>query len=153
MKAIILLMISVFITPVWANSLVVGDSLAVLTLQDQFGADYVVDGNIKRILFSRSMDGGTIIQTVLKADPQLPKDSSLIYVADISAMPPLVGRYIAIPQFKKFTFRMALDSGGDITKMLPEQADQATLIDMKANKVINIRFFDATEPLLAALNE
>lgn len=151
MKAIILILCSLLITPVWANAYVVGDAVETLKLQDQYEADYAIDGTIKYILFSRSMEGGTLIQAALDEQPALYKKGDLAYVADVSAMPSLIARFVAIPQFKKFAYRVALDRDGDITTSLPAQKDQATLIQMNNSKITEVSYFNSTESLLEAL--
>ncbi|PKG56726.1 hypothetical protein CXF83_03725 [Shewanella sp. Choline-02u-19] len=151
MKAIILILCSLLVTPVWANTYVVGDPMETLKLQDQYEADYAIDSTIKHVLFSRSMDGGTLIQTALEEQPELYKKGDLAYVADISGMPSLIARFVAIPQFKQFAYRVALDRDGEITKALPAQKDQVTLIQISDNKITQISYFDSAESLLEAL--
>ncbi|QQX80673.1 hypothetical protein JK628_02000 [Shewanella sp. KX20019] len=151
MKAIILILCSLLITPAWANTYVVGDQMETLKLQDQYEADYAIDSSIKQVLFSRSMDGGTIIQTALDEQPELYNEGDLAYVADVSGMPSIIARFVAIPQFKKFTYRVALDRDGEITKALPTKEDQATLIQISDNKINKISYFYSAESLLEAL--
>ncbi|GIU44045.1 periplasmic protein [Shewanella sairae] len=151
MKALIFVLCSLFTTSVLANTYQVGDQITDIKLQDQHEAVYQVDASTTRVLFSRSMDGGTLIQEALEAEPALTKDAGLIYVADISGMPSLIARFVALPQFKKFPYRVALDSEGEQTLPLPAQKDQATLIELENNKVTNILFFETTEDLLAML--
>ncbi|MCL1049705.1 hypothetical protein L2755_08740 [Shewanella abyssi] len=151
MKAIILILCSLLITPAWANTYVVGDQMETLKLQDQYEADYAIDSSIQQVLFSRSMDGGTIIQTALDEQPELYNEGDLAYVADVSGMPSLIARFVAIPQFKKFSYRVALDRDGEITKALPTQEDQATLIQISDNKITRISYFYSAESLLEAL--
>ncbi len=151
MKAIILVICSLFATSVWANTYSVGDQLETLKLQDQYEADYPVDQQVTQILFSRSMDGGNLIQEALESEPTLHETDTLAYVADISGMPSLIARFVAIPQFKKFDYRVALDREGEITKALPAEKDQATLIEITDNKITQISYFESTESLLEAL--
>lgn len=151
MKAIILVICSLFATSVWANTYSIGDQLETLKLQDQYEADYAVDQKVTRVLFSRSMDGGNLIQEALETEPTLYETNALAYVADISGMPSLIARFVAIPQFKKFDYRVALDREGEITKALPAEKDQATLIELTDNKITQISYFDSTETLLEAL--
>ncbi|MFT5788768.1 MAG: hypothetical protein ACI8SJ_000875 [Shewanella sp.] len=151
MKAIILIIFSLLTTPVWAENYVVGDKMETLKLQDQYETDYAIGNGIKLVLFSRSMDGGTIIQTALEEKPELYDNGDLAYVADISGMPSIIARFVAIPQFKKFTYRVALDRDGEITKALPAMKDKATLIKISDNKITQISYFYSAESLLKAL--
>ncbi|MDR8525346.1 MULTISPECIES: hypothetical protein [Shewanella] len=151
MRAIIFALCSLLTTSVMANTYQVGDQIADITLQDQHQVDYHVDSKTTRVLFSRSMDGGTLIQEALEAEPELVSDTGLMYVADISGMPSLIARFVALPQFKKFPYRVALDNEGEQTKPLPAEKDQATLIELNNNQITKITFFASTTDLLAAL--
>ncbi|GIU27539.1 hypothetical protein L2719_13005 [Shewanella schlegeliana] len=151
MRALIFVLSSLFATSVWASTYQVGDQITDIKLQDQHEAQYQVDSSTTRVLFSSSMDGGTVIQETLEADPELVKDTSLIYVADISGMPSLIARFVALPQFKKFPYRVALDNEGEQTKPLPAQKDQATLIELDNNQITKIAFYETKEALLADL--
>lgn len=151
MRALIFVLSSLFATSVWANTYQVGDQITDIKLQDQHEAQYQVDSSTTRVLFSRSMDGGTVIQEALEAEPELVKDTGLIYVADISGMPSLIARFVALPQFKKFPYRVALDNEGELTKPLPAQKDQATLVELNNNQITKIAFYETKEALLADL--
>ncbi|MGS0675092.1 hypothetical protein [Shewanella sp. 0m-4] len=151
MRAVIFVLCSMLATSVWANEYKVGDQITDIKLQDQHEAQYQVDSTTTRVLFSRSMDGGTLIQEALEAEPELVKDTALVYVADISGMPSLIARFVALPQFKKFPYRVALDNEGEQTKPLPAIKDQATLIELTNNQITNITFYETTEALQAGL--
>ncbi|GIU15782.1 hypothetical protein [Shewanella sp. MBTL60-007] len=151
MRAVIFVLSSLFATSVWASTYQVGDQIIDIKLQDQHEAQYQVDSSTTRVLFSRSMDGGTVIQEALEAEPELVKDSGLIYVADISGMPSLIARFVALPQFKKFPYRVALDNEGELTKPLPAQKDQATLVELNNNQITKIAFYETADALLADL--
>ncbi|MCK8046128.1 MULTISPECIES: hypothetical protein [Shewanella] len=151
MRALIFALCSLFTTSVLANTYQVGDQITDINLQDQHEAVYNVDSSTTKVLFSRSMDGGTLIQEALEAEPELVSDTGLIYVADISGMPSLIARFVALPQFKKFPYRVALDNEGEQTKPLPAEKDQATLIELNNNQITKITFFATTTDLLAAL--
>ena len=151
MRAVIFVLCSMLATSVWANEYKVGDQITDIKLQDQHEAQYQVDSTTTRVLFSRSMDGGTLIQEALEAEPELVKDTALVYVADISGMPSLIARFVALPQFKKFPYRVALDNEGEQTKPLPAIKDQATLIELTNNQITNITFYETTEALQTGL--
>ncbi|MGS0683251.1 hypothetical protein ACVBIL_19115 [Shewanella sp. 125m-7] len=151
MRAVIFVLCSMLATSVWANEYKVGDQITDIKLQDQHEAQYHVDSTTTRVLFSRSMDGGTLIQEALEAQPELAKDTALVYVADISGMPSLIARFVALPQFKKLPYRVALDNEGEQAKPLPAIKDQATLIELDNNQITKIAFYETTEALLTEL--
>ncbi|BAJ03857.1 hypothetical protein [Shewanella violacea] len=130
-----------------------GELISSFQLQDQFENEVAVSSGTQILLFSRSMKGGDIIKETLErlqADDEQGLDN-LVYVADISGMPSLIARFVAIPQMKDLPFSMGLDREGDLTKMLPDEEDKATLIRLDKLKIIHVQSFDSSESLIQAL--
>jgi len=152
MKALLLLVISsLFSISIYAATFVVGDNIGHITLQDQFAESYATNADTSHLLFSRSMKGGTIIEEALMANATLYENPNLLYIADISGMPSLISRFVAIPGFKKFPFKLALDKEGAATQSIPSADDQATLLLLDQGKIISINYFYSKESLLEAL--
>ncbi|MEH6452116.1 MAG: hypothetical protein V7782_03640 [Psychromonas sp.] len=150
-----LLPVVLFITcsfSVHASSLQVGSTIEQFKLQDQFKTADSNNLDTTHLLFTRSMKGGTIIEKALNSDASLYENQNLIYITDISGMPSLVYRFVAMPSFKKYPFKLAIDSGGYTTNSLPSIDDQATLMLLNQGKIISINFFDSKETLIEALH-
>lgn len=153
MRAFIFAICTLFAGFTQASFYAEGELMSSFQLQDQFENEVTVSSATEVLLFSRNMKGGDIIKEALeqlKADDQQGLDS-LVYVSDISGMPSLIARFVAIPKMKKLPFSMGLDREGDVTNMLPGEENKATLIRLDKLKIIDVVFIESSEALLMEL--
>ncbi|QUN06174.1 hypothetical protein KDN34_01480 [Shewanella yunxiaonensis] len=135
-----------------ASEYAVGDTLQPVTLQDQFDAPQSLNDGDKLLVFTRSMAGGKIAREALSGvTTEQMQHIGLLYIADISGMPSLIARLVAIPKMKDFSFPVALDREGQPTKLFPVADDTAALINLEQLKITQIRYFDSAEALKQAL--
>ncbi|MEI6893515.1 MAG: hypothetical protein V5789_02550 [Colwellia sp.] len=153
MRAFIFTISTLFASIAYASFYTEGELIVPMTLQDQFENKVTITSVTQVLLFSRNMKGGDIIKEALEKLQATNQESldNLVYVADISGMPSLIARFVAIPQMKDLPFSMGLDREGDVTKALPSEADKATLIRLDKLKIVDIVTFDTSEALLKAL--
>ena len=153
MRALIFAICTLFAGFAQASFYAEGELISSFQLQDQFENEVVVSSGTEVLLFSRNMKGGDIIKEALELlkDGNEQGQDHLVYVADISGMPSLIARFVAIPQMKDLPFSMGLDRDGDVTKMLPGEEDKATLIRLDKLKIVDVIIFDSSEALLKAL--
>ncbi len=153
MRAIVFLICTFFVGFAQASFYAEGDLVKPIQLQDQFESEIGVNSNTQVLLFSRNMKGGDIIKEALEtlsADEKY-DSAKQVYVADVSGMPSLIAKFVAIPQMKGLPFSIALDREGDATKMLPGEKDKATLITRDNLKIVDVKIFESSESLLKAL--
>jgi len=118
----------------------VGDTLVPINLLDQFEKPLNVTAETKVLLFSRDMDGGEIIQAAFADTPDDQRPANLVYVADISGMPSLIAKYVAVPKMQDYPFTLGLDREGEITAAFPVVKGQATIIKLNDLKIQSIEF-------------
>lgn len=135
----------------------VGAVLPAVTLEDQHGVAHAVDGSVRALLFSRDMDGGGVIRSLLDPDALgeppaafLDRHAALC-VADVHRMPGLVRRIIAKPRMRKRPYPLLLDEEGDATASWPSQPGHATLIRLDGLRVVEILHTRSPEELREAL--
>jgi hypothetical protein len=88
----------------FANTLTVGSTIPTLTIKDQFEKDYIVDANIKTIIFSATKtEGTTIKEFLLTKDKDYLTTNKTVYIADITGMPSLITKFIAMPKMKDYS--------------------------------------------------
>lgn len=114
-----------------------------IELKNQFDEKVLVNSESRFIIFSADKNVSDTINKVLEEN----KISSLetfkgIYVADISAMPTMITEMFAIPKMKKYSFKLALDREGDISKKIPQEKGKATLLEIKNLQIIRKSFTD-----------
>ncbi|MEC4728036.1 hypothetical protein HWQ46_21095 [Shewanella sp. D64] len=136
-----------------ASSYQAGDQVTPIQLEDQFENAVEVNANTLVLLFSHDMKGGDIIKEALELQvsgaEKIP--ATQVYIADISGMPSLIAKFVAIPQMKDLPFPMGLDREGEMTKLLPSEEDMASLILLDNLKVIEVHNFDSSAELIKAL--
>jgi hypothetical protein len=154
MKTLLLCLVCLFTsTSTLASSYAAGDTIKAISLLDQHDKAISVTDETQVVLFSRSMKGGDIIKETLVplSTDQLP--AGLVYVADISGMPSLIAKFVAVPQMQDLPFAIGLDRDGDVSRLLPDTKDMATLILLDHNSIQDIAYFDSSEALGQALTK
>jgi len=120
-----------------------GDQLDPIALEDQHGNDITINDQTRLVLFTSDMDGGKVVRKVLddrKDAAELLAGGNAKYVSDISKMPSLVRRMMALPAMRKRPYPIMLDSEGPTTANLPRQKDAVTLISLDALKVTSVEY-------------
>ncbi|MYM64403.1 hypothetical protein [Pseudomaricurvus sp. HS19] len=97
-------------------------------LENQFGAAWQAGQTPLQLLFVDDMGGNKMLRRALEvSDHTCLSDGRLVYVADISGMPGLIARAIALPRMRKLDYPIWLDRNGDATAMLPRQEEGVIL--------------------------
>jgi hypothetical protein len=129
-----------------------GDRMAGVVLEDQHGTTGTIDGETRRVLFTRDMDAGDVVKAALAENGAVLLESGgTVYIADISGMPGLVRSLFALPKMRKRGYSMLLDVEGDATRRIPGESGSATLIDLDALEITGVRYVSDADELKAAL--
>ncbi|MCP3128670.1 hypothetical protein [Shewanella sp. KJ2020] len=147
--------LSLLFTPIlaFAASYVAGDAINPISLLDQHDKAINVTDETRVVLFSRSMKGGDIIKDTLQPLSASQFPPHLVYVADISGMPSLIAKFVAIPQMQELPFAIGLDREGEVSHLLPDAKDMATMILLDKRNILDIAYFDSSESLGQALKK
>lgn len=156
MKSVIyavLLCLSFVVSEVYANDakVTVGDMLSPISLQDQFEQPMSLDANTTILLFSKDMKGGEVIAQAFEKVDKKDRSSQVIYFADISGMPSLIAKFIAIPKMKDYSFSLGLDKEGGATAILPFTEEKATILKLNQLEVAAIDYVDSPDELTLLL--
>lgn len=125
-----------------------GQQLSSFRLSDQHKVEHVIDTNVRLLIFARDMSGNKLIREALdgKTKEYLEKHKAL-YVSDISQMPKLITKLVAMPKMKKYSYPVLLDTEAELTKDLPYKEDHASLIYLTGLKVDKIEFISKSQDL------
>lgn len=138
-----------------AEPYAVGAELAALALSDQHGESRSIDAGTRVVLFSRDMDGGKVVREALEARGEgaaaLLDERRAVYVADVSRMPGLVRRLIALPRMRARPYPVLLDEQGEPTARFPSQEGRATVLFLDGLRITRIAYEDAPDAVLAVL--
>lgn len=139
-----LLVLSSFAAPLEVNSLV--DNIKI---KDQFEKEHSFDANLKTILFASDMDSSDVLKEYLlplSEKENILEKNNAVYVADISGMPSLISKYIALPKMKKYPFSILLLD--DINKDFFKKEDGKIIVYTLDNqKVVNIEKISTAQEL------
>lgn len=153
MKSIILVALLLLPNALLAASLAVGEPLPSMTLTDQHDQPHAIDAQTRLILFSADRDASALIEDALAEQTAESLDAAgILYVADISGMPGMVTKLIALPQMRKRPYPMLLGREAEETAMLPRERGQVTLIETDAGTITAIRFIDDEQAMSQALD-
>ena len=131
-----------------AEPYAVGSVVRELSLADQHGDAHPLDDSVRVVLFSRDLDGGRVIQNALSENgAELLERHSAAYVADVSRMPGLVRRFIALPRMRKRPYLMWLDETGEATADFPTREGRPTLLFLAARRVLRVEHPETPEAL------
>ncbi len=130
----------------------VGDTIEAFALEDQHGDSGGVDASTRVILFSRDMPGGDLLKEALEdVEAGALEARGAVYVSDISGMPALVSRLMAVPAMRRRPYDLLLDRDGDVTARLPDAIRQATLIHLDALRIERIEHASDAATIRASL--
>jgi hypothetical protein len=135
--------------------LAVGDAIAPFELTDQHDKTHAVDAGVKVLLLSRDMDGGGVVRAALErqgdAAATFLAERSAVYVADVSRMPGLVRRVIAIPRMRGRPYPVLLDQEGATTASLPSAEGKASVLWLDGLRLVRVEQVDSPDTLLELL--
>ena len=143
-KLLLLITLSIFEI---ANPIKVGDTLANITLQDQFETKQTVANDTKTILVAYDKDISSLLKEfLLSKEGDFLSANNAVYIGDIRGMPSLIARFFAIPKMKKYPFKILfLDEANE--NFLDKKEDMITVYQLTDGKISNVSFVKTTEEL------
>jgi len=125
-------------TPLNIDSGIVG-----LKAKDQFDKIHTLDSNIKTILFASDKETSDLLRDYLlplSENSNILEKNSAVYVADISGMPSIISKLIALPKMKKYPFSILLldDSNKEIFTKEDGKIIVYSIEDGKVSKIDKI---------------
>ena len=131
----------------FANALNIGDSTPTFEIKDQFEKTHKISADTKTILIAESRSTSVIVREYL-----LTKDTNFLatnkthYIADISGMPYLISKFIALPKMKKYPFSILLVDE-EQAKSFSTKDDKITVYTVTDGKVSALKYIETTEEL------
>ena len=131
----------------FANSLTIGNNLPTLTIKDKFEKNFTVDANIKTIIFSATKtEGTTIKEFLLTKDKDYLTANKTVYIADITGMPSLITKFIAMPKMKDYPFSVLLIDEAN-KGLFAVKEDMISIISLDNGKITDIKYVKTAEEL------
>jgi hypothetical protein len=144
----VLLSLSLYSSLSVAALLKLGDTLTESKFIDQFDQTHSVGKQTKMLFFAKSKHAGSLMTDIISdlASDHLRKQNA-VYIADISGMPSLVSRFIALPRMRDITTPILLVREAENASWLPSKEDKVTVVKVVDGKVAQIDFTAEKERL------
>ena len=133
----------------FANALNIGDATPTFEIKDQFEKMHKISADAKTILVAESRSTSVIIREyLLTKDVNFLATNKTHYIADISGMPSLISRFIALPKMKKYPFSILLVNE-EQAKSFSTKDDKITVYTITDGKVSGVKYIETEEELAA----
>jgi len=144
----------VFNSQMTLAALTVGDKLSSIEFHDQHDRLHTINEDVRLILFSSNRPASKLVQQALEnKDASFLKHRGILTIADISEMPSVITRFIALPKIRRSAYPQLLGRTAEKTKLFPREPQKVTLLYLNQFEVIEIVMTDSLEVIQSALEE
>lgn len=132
-----------------AASLNIDSSIVDIKIKDQFDKVHTLNESVKTILFASDKGTSDMLRDYLlplsEKENVLEKNGA-VYVADISGMPSLISKFIALPKMKKYPFSILLLDDSNKDNFVKEDG-KIIVYSVVDGKITNIEKISSKEEL------
>ena len=132
-----------------AASLNIDSSIVDIKIKDQFDKVHTLNSDVKTILFASDKGTSDMLRDYLlplsEKENVLEKNGA-VYVADISGMPSLISKFIALPKMKKYPFSILLLDDSNKDNFVKEDG-KIIVYSVVDGKITNIEKISSKEEL------
>ena len=136
------------------SKIVVGNSLAPLTLNDQFEKPHTVSADTQKIIFAFSKDMGHMSNEFFaKQDADYLTKHKAVFIADVSSAPSLIRSMFIMPGLKDFkhTVLVIEDKNVAASYRIDAKKEQIMILDVKDMVIEKINYVSDAASLAKAL--
>jgi len=126
----------------------IGQQVDFKQLEDQNGNDFVHQDIMELVLYVHGMSARDLVRESLDTiNTDCMTEGRVVYLANISAMPSLISRLIAIPRMRDYSYPIWLDRNGFATEALPMREDAVTVLTIDHQTIIGTDYFSEVPAL------
>jgi len=132
------------------QKVVVGEKLTPFTLKTQHDKPMSISKDTKMIIFVFAKGSGhTVKQFLDKQSPDYLSKRGIVFVADVSPMPSLIRKYLAMPDLKsrKYPIMLIYDENFAEKFKNDEKGDDIMIVNLDHLKVTKIRYIKTADEL------
>ena len=120
----------------------VGVTMTAFSMEDQHGNKIAVGDQVKYVVVAHDMDGSKLASASFEGVEQSKfNDRGIVYLADISGMPGLIAKFVAIPKMQEYPYAVMLDRGGFVKAHAPVKDKQLLLMKVNQLKIESLQYF------------
>jgi len=124
-----------------ANAITIGVEVSQKNFTDQYERNLLIQKTTEWIFFAPDHAASEIMNQVLEGKEQHElAQKNMVYLADISKMPSLVSRFVALPNMQKLKYSIGLGQDAQTLAMFPRQKASVTILRLESWRVVEIRF-------------
>ena len=132
----------------------IGERLTPWTLNDQHDQPYTLDEKTQVLLVARNMDGSKLVKAALENQAKGYLEArNVVFLADVQRMPSLIGKFIAIPAMRDYSYRVLLDRDGTVATNYPGAEDKVLWLQLDDGKLVSQQEFANADALRQALEK
>ena len=100
------------------------------------------------------MDGSKLVKAALENQAKGYLEArNVVFLADVQRMPSLIGKFIAIPAMRDYSYRVVLDRDGAVAAQYPGAEDKVLWLQLDSGKLMSQQEFSSADELRAALEK
>ena len=130
----------------------IGSQVDFSAVGDQNGNAFAHEDVMQTLLFVDTMKAKNLVRDVLTTiDLSCLDGGRVVYLADISGMPSLISKLIAVPRMRDYDYPIWLDYSGLATDPLPTHDNEVTYIQLDGTAIRAIEYIADAKILHARL--
>ncbi|WP_461480546.1 hypothetical protein [Porticoccus sp.] len=139
--------------PNWAAEAPIADKMDFSSLVDQFGRFFSEQQGMALVMVVNGMKAKNRVRDTLAGlNVDCLQRGRVIYLANISGMPRMISKLIAVPRLRDLGYPVWLDYSGQVTAGLPTRKDQVTLLTLDSQQLPGgVEYVASAEALRAGL--
>lgn len=124
-------------------------SLPAHTFEDQWAKPQNLNEQTQWVILSTHKAGGEWVKKAL-GELQINDMAARnwLYVADVSAMPSLITRFVAIPNMQDYAFSIALEKEGEVTANWPKQPETVSVYKLNKLQIEEVHALDSEQAVM-----
>lgn len=133
----------------WAAEVAVPEKLDLSGLVNQYGQSFQTAENMTTVMLVGGMKmKGMVRDTLEELNVDCLRQGRVVYLANISGMPNLISKMVAVPKLRKLDYPVWLDYSGDTALTLPAQKGEVTLLSIASpGQVSAVSFVNSPQAL------
>lgn len=127
----------------------IGNKVEFALLQDQYANPFPHEDKMEILLYADDMETSRDVRDAIgRVESACYEQGQLVFVANVSGMPTLITRMIALPKMRGYGFPIWLDYDGEATEALPLQEDHISIVRVKNGAIISVEFVQGMESVM-----